>query len=51
MADRLAQEAQVLCKDTHGRTLRIFPRLVTPEAVLLDALDRLREVVRGHPRG
>jgi ornithine aminotransferase len=47
VAVRLAQEAHVLCKDTRGRVLRVLPPLVTPETVLLDALERMIPVLRG----
>ncbi|MBL8924306.1 MAG: ornithine--oxo-acid transaminase [Myxococcaceae bacterium] len=46
-AVRLARDERVLCKDTHGVTLRFLPPLVTPEAVLLDGIDALVRVVRG----
>lgn len=46
-AVRLARDERVLCKDTHGVTLRFLPPLVTPEAVLLDGVDALVRVVRG----
>ncbi len=37
----LAEEAAVLCKDTRGHAIRFMPPLVTPEDVLLDAVDRM----------
>ena len=43
---RLAEEARALCKDTHGHTIRILPPLVTPETVLLDAVERMLPVLR-----
>jgi ornithine--oxo-acid transaminase len=46
-AVRLARDERVLCKDTHGVTLRFLPPLVTPEPVLIDGLDALVRVVRG----
>ncbi|MEW5739468.1 MAG: ornithine--oxo-acid transaminase [Myxococcota bacterium] len=46
VAVRLAQEAHALCKDTRGRVIRILPPLVTPETVLLDALDRMIPILR-----
>jgi ornithine aminotransferase len=42
----LAQEARALCKDTRGNVIRILPPLVTPETVLLDALDRMIPILR-----
>jgi ornithine--oxo-acid transaminase len=41
VAESLAREAGVLCKDTRGNTLRFLPPLVTPEDVLLDAVERM----------
>ena len=49
MAERAAREAQVLCKDTHGHTLRILPPLVVSEADLQEALRRLCGVLRRAP--
>ncbi len=51
LSERLAREAGLLCKDTHGHTLRVLPPLVTPEPVLLEALARLCDVIRQHPAG
>jgi acetylornithine/succinyldiaminopimelate/putrescine aminotransferase len=45
MAVQLAQEAGVLCKDTRGHTIRFLPPLVTPEEVLLEAVDRMTSVL------
>jgi ornithine--oxo-acid transaminase len=45
VAESLAREAGVLCKDTRGHTLRILPPLVTPEDVLLDAVERMLPVL------
>jgi ornithine--oxo-acid transaminase len=47
LAVRLAEEAHVLCKDTRGHVIRILPPLVTPETVLMDALDRMIPLLRG----
>jgi len=47
MAERLAREARVLCKDTRGNVLRILPPLVTPEPVLRDAIARMLPILRG----
>jgi ornithine--oxo-acid transaminase len=44
-AEALAREAQVLCKDTRGHTLRFLPPLVTPEDVLLEAVERMLPVL------
>ena len=41
VAGTLAREAAVLCKDTHGHTVRFMPPLVTPEDVLMDAVERM----------
>jgi ornithine--oxo-acid transaminase len=41
VAETLAREAGILCKDTHGHTIRFMPPLVTPEDVLLDAVERM----------
>ncbi|MFZ5442873.1 MAG: ornithine--oxo-acid transaminase [Myxococcota bacterium] len=49
LAVKLAAEAAVLCKDTHGRTLRIMPPLVTPERELLDAIGRICAVLSAPP--
>jgi len=45
VAERLAREAAVLCKDTRGHTLRFMPPLVTPEDVLLDAVERMLPIL------
>jgi ornithine--oxo-acid transaminase len=45
VAEALAREAAVLCKDTRGHTLRFLPPLVTPEDVLSDALERMIPVL------
>ena len=45
VARALASEAAVLCKDTRGHTLRFMPPLVTPEDVLLEALERMVPVL------
>jgi ornithine--oxo-acid transaminase len=44
-AEALLRDAQVLCRDTRGHTLRFLPPLVTPEEVLLEAVDRMIPVV------
>jgi ornithine--oxo-acid transaminase len=44
-AEALALDAAVLCKDTRGHTLRFLPPLVTPEDVLLDAVERMVPVL------
>ncbi len=41
VAETLASEAAVLCKDTRGRTIRFLPPLVTPEDALDDAVERM----------
>jgi ornithine--oxo-acid transaminase len=41
VAETLAREAAVLCKDTHGHTLRFLPPLVTPEDALDDVVERM----------
>ena len=46
VAEALAREAAVLCKDAHGHTIRFLPPLVTPEEVLLDAVERMLPVLR-----
>ncbi|HEU4385726.1 MAG TPA: ornithine--oxo-acid transaminase [Anaeromyxobacteraceae bacterium] len=46
VAQALAREAAVLCKDAHGHTIRFLPPLVTPEEVLLDAVERMLPVLR-----
>lgn len=46
-AVRIAREARVLVKDTHERTLRFLPPLVTPREVLVDAVDGIVKVLRG----
>ena len=45
VAASLAEEAGVLCKDTRGHTIRFLPPLVTPEDVLLDAVERMIPVL------
>lgn len=45
VAETLAREAAVLCKDTRGHTIRFLPPLVTPEEVLLDAVERMLPVL------
>jgi ornithine--oxo-acid transaminase len=45
----LARHAAVLCKDTRGHTLRFLPPLVTPEEVLLEAVDRMIPVLARDP--
>ncbi|WP_242342697.1 ornithine--oxo-acid transaminase [Anaeromyxobacter terrae] len=45
VTEALAREAAVLCKDTHGRTLRFLPPLVTPEDVLEDAVERMLPIL------
>ncbi len=45
VAESLAQEAGVLCKETRGHTIRFLPPLVTPEDVLLDAVERMLPVL------
>jgi ornithine--oxo-acid transaminase len=45
VAASLAHEAAVLCKDTRGHTIRFLPPLVTPEEVLLDAVERMLPVL------
>lgn len=45
LVERLAREAQVLCKDTRGTTVRFLPPLVTPEEELLAALDRMLPIL------
>lgn len=45
VARAVAREAGVLCKDTRGHTLRFMPPLVTPEDVLLEAVDRMVPVL------
>ena len=41
VARSLARDAAVLCKDTRGHTIRFMPPLVTPEDVLLEAIERM----------
>lgn len=41
VAETLARDAAVLCKDTHGRILRFLPPLVTPEDALEEAVERM----------
>jgi acetylornithine/succinyldiaminopimelate/putrescine aminotransferase len=45
VAEALALEAAVLCKDTRGHTIRFLPPLVAPEEVLLEAVDRMLPVL------
>lgn len=45
VAVALAREASVLCKDTRGHTVRFLPPLVTPEEVLLEAVERMLPVL------
>ncbi len=45
VAESLASDAAVLCKDTRGHTVRFLPPLVTPEDVLLEAVDRMVPVL------
>jgi len=45
VAESLAREAGVLCKDTRGHTVRFLPPLVTPEEVLLDAVGRMLPIL------
>jgi ornithine--oxo-acid transaminase len=45
VAESLAREAGVLCKDTRGHTIRFLPPLVTPEEVLLDAVERMLPIL------
>ncbi len=45
VAGSLAREAAVLCKDTRRHTVRFLPPLVTPEDVLLDAVERMLPVL------
>lgn len=45
VAEALAREASVLCKDTRGHTVRFLPPLVTPEEVLLEAIERMLPVL------
>ena len=46
VVERLAREAAVLCKDTRGHTVRFLPPLVTPEDVLLGAVERMIPILR-----
>ena len=46
VAESLMREAHVLCKDTRGHTVRFMPPLVTPEDVLLDAVERMLPVLQ-----
>lgn len=46
VAEALMREAQVLCKDTRGHTIRFLPPLVTPEDALLEAVERMLPVLR-----
>jgi ornithine--oxo-acid transaminase len=45
VAATLALEAGVLCKDTRGHTVRFLPPLVTPEEVLLEAVERMLPIL------
>ncbi len=45
VAESLAREAGVLCKDTRGHTIRFMPPLVAPEDVLLEAVERMLPVL------
>ena len=45
VAESLAREAAVLCKDTRGHTVRFLPPLVTPEDVLLEAVERMLPIL------
>jgi ornithine--oxo-acid transaminase len=45
VAEVLAREAAVLCKDTRGHTVRFLPPLVTPEEVLDEAVERMLPVL------
>ena len=45
VAESLARDAGVLCKDTRGHTIRFLPPLVTPEDVLLDAVERMLPIL------
>jgi len=45
IAETLAREAAVLCKDTRGHTLRFLPPLVTPEEVLMEAVERMLPIL------
>ena len=46
VAEALAREAGVLCKDTRDHVVRFLPPLVTPEEVLLEAVERMVPVLR-----
>jgi acetylornithine/succinyldiaminopimelate/putrescine aminotransferase len=45
VAESLAREAGVLCKDTRGHTIRFLPPLITPEDVLMDAVERMLPIL------
>jgi acetylornithine/succinyldiaminopimelate/putrescine aminotransferase len=45
VAEALAREAGVLCKDTRGHTIRFMPPLITPEDVLLEAAERMLPIL------
>src|SRR5574341_1471583 len=45
VAESLARDASVLCKDTRGHTVRFLPPLVTPEDVMLEAIERMIPVL------
>jgi len=45
VAESLAREAGVLCKDTRGHTIRFLPPLVTPEEALREAVERMLPVL------
>jgi ornithine--oxo-acid transaminase len=45
VAESLARDAAVLCKDTRGHTVRFLPPLITPEDVLLDAVERMLPIL------
>jgi ornithine--oxo-acid transaminase len=46
LAEALAREARVLCKDTHGTTIRFLPPLVTPDDVLAEAVEAMLPILR-----
>jgi ornithine--oxo-acid transaminase len=46
VAAALARETSVLAKDTHGTTIRLAPPLVTPEDVLMGAIEAMIPVLR-----
>jgi ornithine--oxo-acid transaminase len=45
VAETLARDAAVLCKDTRGHTIRFLPPLVTPEDALLDTVERMLPIL------